>query len=373
MRDSSARLFALALAASLLAACGARSGLGADGIDHADAGTSSSSGGPTGRTLSASWSHSCAITSGGKVACWGQLNGAAPVLTPTVVEGITDAVEVATGQDIDCARRADGTAWCWGLVIGGTPQQVEGATFSSIVAGSGAVCGIASGGVRCAGSGFLAGSSCDMGASAWSPVSVPVASLSSVAGIAMGQWHACAFDTTGATSCWGCGNEGPPDEPWVLGSMSPNTATPIAVPGVNATTRIAGETETTCAVQADGSTECWGDGSQFGPGITFHPVGPTVATFPASPIDVDVGVTFSCAAYASEIQCLGGIPAFAGGCMDDVQALSIALAGAQEISVGLEHGCARDAEGQVWCWGCNASGEVGDGTTQPRAEPVHVL
>lgn len=372
-------ILALALAVSLCG-CGARSSLAVAGTDTDSSSSSGSGAGathPAGRTLSVSWQHSCAITSDGEVACWGLGGSTFQSPTPKLIAGLDHVVEIATGQVLDCARRADGKVLCWGEDNGGEPAEILGATFSSIVVGGGVACGVvagSSGGVACAGASFLTGSSCSNDVTTWSPLAVPVPSLTGVAGIAGGEWHACAFEESGSTWCWGCGFAPGPLGLFALGSMSASTATPIAVPSVASTKAIAGETESTCAAQADGSTVCWGDRSQFGPGIQFQPTGPTAAEFPAFPIDLDVGVTFSCAAVANEIHCVGGIPTFADGCKDRVDTpLAVSLPGVREISVGYQHACARDADGAVWCWGCNTAGEVGDGTTTARAAPIRVL
>jgi alpha-tubulin suppressor-like RCC1 family protein len=50
-----------------------------------------------------------------------------------------------------------------------------------------------------------------------------------------------------------------------------------------------------------------------------------------------------------------------GGCNDPV-----AVAG------GYDHNCAILKDGSVWCWGFNQVGEVGDGTTGNRSQPVKV-
>ena len=39
---------------------------------------------------------------------------------------------------------------------------------------------------------------------------------------------------------------------------------------------------------------------------------------------------------------------------------------------GYNHTCALKADGTVWCWGNNASGELGDGTTTERHSPTQV-
>lgn len=104
--------------------------------------------------------HSCAVTAYGVVKCWGlgssgQLgNGsfsATPVLRPTDVIGITNAVEVVAGDYHTCARLATGMVKCWGannlwqLGNGGTANsatpvalsgQTAADTASRIVAGA---------------------------------------------------------------------------------------------------------------------------------------------------------------------------------------------------------------------------------------------
>ena len=60
-------------------------------------------------------SYSCA-RDGGRVLCWGAVPGAAsPWLTPTVVPGISDAVELAVGEGVNCVRHATGEVSCWGM------------------------------------------------------------------------------------------------------------------------------------------------------------------------------------------------------------------------------------------------------------------
>lgn len=44
-----------------------------------------------------------------------------------------------------------------------------------------------------------------------------------------------------------------------------------------------------------------------------------------------------------------------------------------KVSVGTSHVCAIVSGGEVYCWGLNADGELGDGTTQNRPHPVKVL
>src|SRR5262249_38151784 len=48
------------------------------------------------------------------------------------------------------------------------------------------------------------------------------------------------------------------------------------------------------------------------------------------------------------------------------------LAGVGEASLGGNYSCARTTDGSLWCWGYNAYGQLGDGTTTPRLSPVQV-
>ncbi|GMV39870.1 MAG: hypothetical protein AMXMBFR64_15860 [Myxococcales bacterium] len=75
-----------------------------------------------GATAIAGRGHLCALLAGGTVKCWGsndrgQLgNGQVGSMSnaPVAVQGITDAVSIATGANTSCAALKDGTVKCWG-------------------------------------------------------------------------------------------------------------------------------------------------------------------------------------------------------------------------------------------------------------------
>ena len=45
---------------------------------------------------------------------------------------------------------------------------------------------------------------------------------------------------------------------------------------------------------------------------------------------------------------------------------------AAAVAIGITFGCTRLEGGDVYCWGDNSSGQLGDGTTTPRTAPVRV-
>jgi alpha-tubulin suppressor-like RCC1 family protein len=57
-------------------------------------------------------------------------------------------------------------------------------------------------------------------------------------------------------------------------------------------------------------------------------------------------------------------------CVTPVQA--VGLAGTAEIAGGYVHSLAETTDGTVWAWGGNSAGELGDGSTIPAAEPEPV-
>ena len=362
------------------AACGARTELPIGGETGgvsvgSGAGADDAGSGPRKRTLSVSWDHACAIISGDRVACWGA-NGAGLVgdvatiyPRPTIVAGLSDVIEVATGQLLSCALTRDGGVWCWGDPVSSrAPIRVSVLPPAQrLFAGSGTVCVITNDArVACSGMPFLQGDACASQRAPPSLDTLNTPSLDHVVDLAIGQQHACAVRADGSVWCWGCGDSG------VLGSLDVgNHDAPIVVPGI-AGVRVAAETNATCALTTAGGATCWGEGSQFGVSLTVAPGSRRDASFAANATDIDVGVVFACAAKGDDVVCSGALYDFAT-CQDHrVDTRAFRVPGAREVSIGYQDACARDASGAVWCWGCNLTGVAGDVALKGQPIPVRI-
>src|SRR5215813_5214219 len=72
-------------------------------------------------SVSAGWSHSCALCKSGEVACWGtnflgNLGVPLPTERPTpeIIPGLKGVQEIAAGSYHTCARLTSGKVTCWG-------------------------------------------------------------------------------------------------------------------------------------------------------------------------------------------------------------------------------------------------------------------
>ncbi|MCS6774127.1 MAG: hypothetical protein NZ693_08455 [Thermoflexales bacterium] len=299
------------------------------------------------RAISAGLYHTCAVVQRGEIRCWGlndtgQLgNGeAAKVLAPASVSGLTGAVRaLATGSEHTCALTADSSVRCWGANGYGqlgdgsqqsraTPVAVLGLSGSArlIVVGGGHTCALVdSGDVLCWGqnqSGQLGNNSTDNLSSPERVLTLP----RDVQSLVAGSQHTCALTAAGGVLCWGSNRDG---------QLGDGTTTdrllPVSVPSLTSGVRaLAAGSSHTCALLANG-VRCWGSNTsaQLGNG--------RVGGFSPTPVDV-LG--------------LGA----------DVQALS----------AGDGYTCALLRDGSVRCWGTNRFGQLGDGTTLTRPEPVQV-
>lgn len=171
--------------------------------------------------IGSSLDFSCAIASTGAVSCWG-LNPNTHHFTdePVAVNDALTFARVAGGGLHSCALDLDGAAWCWGIdALGAGSSVLESAkpvavtgghTFTALASGRYTSCGVDQEGVA-----WCWGDNTD-GATGNEPVAsgtrfddpVRVSGTFHFTSISAGSTTYCGVTTTGATACWGRGNEG---------------------------------------------------------------------------------------------------------------------------------------------------------------------
>ncbi len=345
--------------------------------------------------LAAGFNHTCVLTSGGAVSCWGansdgQLGDGSTVLKRqrTSVTGLTGAVQVAAGGNHSCALLAGGTVRCWGdnqfgqLGDGTTtdrsiPTVVPGLTgVVQLDLGSSFSCArLASGAVRCWGD----NASGQVGDGTTGTNRLAPTAVSGVGGavqVATGGNAACALLGDGSARCWGDNDAGQ-----VGDGTTTDRPTPVAVTGLVGAVQLDVSAHT-CALLSNGTNRCWGlNGSgQVGDGTRTQRTTPTVVAAQSGVVQVTTGDAHACALLAvGQVRCWGDNLAGQLGDgtsgTDRVGAVTVAgLTGVVQIDAGDDHTCARLLDRTARCWGFNGSGQLGDGTSGTnRLTPVEVL
>jgi alpha-tubulin suppressor-like RCC1 family protein len=174
----------------------------------------------------------------------------------------------------------------------------------------------------------------------------PVVTTTYASRLAAGFDKACVITTTGALKCWGAFRE---PETLAAGLSWKQ----VSVGGLNDPNSLAG-----CAVRSDDTLWCWAY-----PGASLTQ--PDTNTFSY----VRVAMTNRCAiATTGELYCWGTNNVFGPlGTGDTNPRANPTQIGADTdwklVAPGKDHTCAIKSSGALWCWGWNAFGQVGIGST----------
>ncbi|HEY1692727.1 MAG TPA: hypothetical protein VGG39_11230 [Polyangiaceae bacterium] len=291
--------------------------------------------------------------------------------------------EVTAGQFHTCVRFETGVAMCWGraedygelgngtLANTSVAEPAMGAGIVHLFAGEHDTCAVLADGAACAGKGG-AGELLDDVGDADSPVPVAETVLpASPKAIASGLAFTCALLSTGDVVCVGDGTSGTLGNGGGGISLEP---VPIDLGGEQASA-IAARNVHACAVLADGTVTCWGDGAS-GPA--------SVQGLPGAAVAVCTGDDFSCALVGNDenstVWCWGDNSGGELGNGDPGVSSSSTpvkvkgLAGAASLTCGSEHACAGTeyANPGIWCWGKGGSGQLGNEDTSNAYTPVQV-
>lgn len=360
-------------------------------------------------SVSAGGAHTCGRTQNGEAYCWGD-NGAGQLgtglgtssPTPMPVAGTLRFASLTAGNAYTCGLTIAGAAYCWGdntwgqvgsgAVYGVTNVPVAvvgGHTFLAIVNGYDHTCAVtAAGQALCWGWGDVGVLGADVGpcnelGPETSCSSAPVLADSGrpFVAIAAGFEHTCGLRAGGAAYCWGHEHHGQ------LGTGVDTLGGPAAraVTGGLLFTSLSAGGNSTCGVAAGGATYCWGENSsgQLGNGLPMNRLAPTPVSGGLSLTSVTVSVSgLADEAHTCGLVADGGAycwGANAAGSLGDgttvPHAAPAAVAGGLvfgSISTGGKHTCGLTADNVAYCWGANGSGQVGNGSAANSNVPVRV-
>jgi uncharacterized repeat protein (TIGR02543 family) len=333
--------------------------------------------------VSAGGNHTCAITGAGALKCWGaNLNGQLgdgtkyPRLTRVGVSGLASGTASVAASMLrhTCALTIGGAVKCWGANASGqlgdgtldtrlTPVVVSGLStgVTAIAAGADHTCAVTSpGGVKCWG----ANASGQLGDGTQTARSTPVAVSgleSGVTAIAAGGAHTCALTNAGAVKCWGANSAGQ------LGDGTQDMRlTPVDVTDLGSgVTAIAAGAEHTCAITSGGGLKCWGSTGACG-GLSACVTPTDVAGLTSGVKAVAAGTAHTCAVNgtgAALCWVYNQLPSSVSGLGS----------GVSSITAGEGHSCALMTAGGLKCWGTNLGGQLGDGRPSYRTRPVDVI
>jgi alpha-tubulin suppressor-like RCC1 family protein len=297
--------------------------------------------------------------------------------------------QIAANGDQVCVTRADQTVWCWGENSDGAlgdgtfldsriPTRAQIDQVRTIAGGENTVCAIRTdGSLWCWGEGTDGqigdGGGVDRGVpQEIFPSSMPVDEVRS------GQWHTCARLVNGTTWCWGDNSTGNLGRPAGADQLTPIDVTAT----VGASTALTIGDWFTCAHRANGSASCWGINGlgELGNGTTSNSAQPIQVGVPATITQIAAGChRHACAVTTTgELYCwgdnsIGQLGDGGAGGFRSTPARVLGVPPARQVTVGADGTCVLTLDGEVWCWGRNMFGESGTGTFTPHYVPTRSL
>lgn len=352
--------------------------------------------------VAAGGAHSLARSADGTVWAWGDnqfgqlgLGSTASTSVPTVINGLSGIKAVAAGTDHSVALKGDGTVWAWGRNASGalgdgtltdrhSPQPVGGLSdIIAIAAGNGRTFALRGDGSLW---GWGENSTGALGLgnqnNTMSPTRIgqSVIGFSSIVAVAAGARHTLALRADGSVYIIGEVAVPPPNGPTVV-------MNPTLLDGPVSTSGIAAGNGLSIAVDINGRLWSWGvNGSgQLGLGDTSARALPQPIQLTQSGTGLLPSLRLAAGDDFVAVRSLGGSilswGADASGQLGDGSAstgttapIGVAnLTSILEIAAGKAHALAVRADGAVYSWGANTTGQLGLGSSETqRSEPVQV-
>jgi alpha-tubulin suppressor-like RCC1 family protein len=192
--------------------------------------------------------------------------------------------------------------------------------------------------------------------------------------VAAGGNHSCAITTDSLAYCWGANESGQ------LGTGSVTSHhTPHPVAGAVRFAALSAGNDFTCGVTAEAAVYCWGrnDRGQLGGHVGRRSLEPVLVGGGVAAQALSAGTEHVCVVSGGRVRCWGanawgqlgmGDTSAAAGPRPAVAGITTAV----DVSAGSRHSCALMADGEIYCWGRNRDGQLGDGTRTDRFTAVRV-
>ena len=155
--------------------------------------------------------------------------------------------------------------------------------------------------------------------------------------------------------------------------------TPVQISGISGAVQIDAAWRSQCVRLSNGSIKCWGSGrnNRLGTGIENQTV-PLIVPSISGVSDVSLN-NYGCAVISGTVKCWGNSQHYWLGDGNDKLAgksllpLSVSnVSNATQIVTSSSHSCALISGGSAKCWGNNAYGQLGDGSSTTRPTAVSV-
>jgi len=161
-----------------------------------------------------------------------------------------------------------------------------------------------------------------------------------------------------------------------IGANTNDQNLPIFVNSNHRYKKIATSRHNICAIRNDGIIDCWGDNAsgQNGNGTTINNTTPTQVIGIKNATNIDIGDGFACALTANGlVWCWGENDHGQLGIGTETPFESVPhqvnITNVIDIAAGgnsaatTDGACAVKSDGTAWCWGDNAQGQIGNGTS----------
>jgi alpha-tubulin suppressor-like RCC1 family protein len=299
---------------------------------------------------------------------------------------IPACAKLALGSDHSCALR-DGAVYCWGsngfgTLGGGSQTTAVTLPLPTIQLASAKyhVCAVAMDGtVRCWG--YNDGGQLGLGVTGGqSNAPMLVSGMTGAVQVQTGRTQSCARRANGTVRCWGANSSGQLGD----GTFTPQNTAVADVMNVTGAVDLQTTSSHVCVRNAAGAALCWGDNgySQLGDTTTTDRNTPIAAPVTGvswigtASFSSDIAGGHTCAIVGGTVRCWGdnAVGQLGNGTTDDAPApvTAAGITDAVQVVMGRWHVCARHATGRVSCWGRNLDGEVGDNSQAVRTAPFDV-